>query len=470
MNECTFTSANLDLSERVMSKIGINNWECSRPVWEEREQVDDRCIWHADTANKPLAELVNTIGGWDLHGVLIPSKTDLTDLSFPDGTGFVDASLSGVTLRDADLSGANLRDATLSGGELAFADFSGAHLRSADLLQANLHGATLSEADLLHANLSEADLRDATLSETALVKTDLSDAELYKTNLSSAGLIDADLSKANLGSADLSGANLRYADLSRATAQRGLFSRANLFDTYLTGAKLEGAVFGDARFNERTFERLVPAQEPSAGTPGRLERLKQVLLGPTGDDSLRCVYDPASQYTLFDDGEEDTPEVRAAGVYREFERLAQDNAFAKWQQKFFHLRQDMQTRQKTGVSYWFAVLQRVLFGHGERFGRVVGWSGVIIAVFACINLLGGWIYPVTADGELGSPLVWTRLPEAPRVVWESLYYSTLTFTALGFGDYRPVSAVGQLATIAETAVGAVLLALLVFVLGRRAAR
>lgn len=370
MNECTFTSANLDLSERVMSKIGINNWECSRPVWEEREQVDDRCIWHADTANKPLAELVNTIGGWDLHGVLIPSKTDLTDLSFPDGTGFVDASLSGVTLRDADLSGANLR----------------------------------------------------------------------------------------------------YADLSRATAQRGLFSRANLFDTYLTGAKLEGAVFGDARFNERTFERLVPAQEPSAGTPGRLERLKQVLLGPTGDDSLRCVYDPASQYTLFDDGEEDTPEVRAAGVYREFERLAQDNAFAKWQQKFFHLRQDMQTRQKTGVSYWFAVLQRVLFGHGERFGRVVGWSGVIIAVFACINLLGGWIYPVTADGELGSPLVWTRLPEAPRVVWESLYYSTLTFTALGFGDYRPVSAVGQLATIAETAVGAVLLALLVFVLGRRAAR
>lgn len=56
------------------------------------------------------------------------------------------------------------------------------------------------------------------------------------------------------------------------------------------------------------------------------------------------------------------------------------------------------------------------------------------------------------------------------MLWESLYYSTLTFTALGFGDFRPVGTLGQLLTVLETASGALLLALLVFVLGRRAAR
>lgn len=134
----------------------------------------------------------------------------------------------------------------------------------------------------------------------------------------------------------------------------------------------------------------------------------------------------------------------------------------------------MQIRQEPGLSYWFSVLQRSLFGYGERFLRVIMWSLAFVIGFAALNLLGGWIRPVTADGELGRPLAWWRfsggLPEGLYVVWESLYYSTLTFTALGFGDYRPVGTLGQLFTVAETTLGAVLLALLVFVLGRRAAR
>lgn len=162
--------------------------------------------------------------------------------------------------------------------------------------------------------------------------------------------------------------------------------------------------------------------------------------------------------------------MQAGGVYRQLERLARENALPDRQQRFFILRQDMQTRQKTDVGYWFALLQRTLFGHGESFGRVIGWSSAIVGPFSLIYLAGGWIRPVELGRELGPPVVWTRLAEDPSVLWESLYYSSLTFTALGFGDFRPTNTVGQLLTILETATGAILLALLVFVLGRRAAR
>ncbi|WP_411718551.1 ion channel [Natronomonas sp.] len=61
----------------------------------------------------------------------------------------------------------------------------------------------------------------------------------------------------------------------------------------------------------------------------------------------------------------------------------------------------------------------------------------------------------------------TRLAE----FGDSIYNSTLTFTALGFGDLQPVG-FGRVSTAIETSLGAVLLAFLVFVfiLGRRAAR
>jgi hypothetical protein len=55
------------------------------------------------------------------------------------------------------------------------------------------------------------------------------------------------------------------------------------------------------------------------------------------------------------------------------------------------------------------------------------------------------------------------------VYGQGVYYSTLTFTTLGFGDFRPLG-IGQALTTVETALGTILIALLVFMLGRRAAR
>lgn len=138
MDQCTFTSADLNFHRDVLERLRLDEWECSRRVWEEHDRVSDRCVWHVDTTDKPRNELKNTVESGDLHGAIVPSETDLSEFSFPEKTGLNNADLSGADLREADLSGADLRDTNLSR----------ANLRQADLSEGNLIGSNLSGAVL----------------------------------------------------------------------------------------------------------------------------------------------------------------------------------------------------------------------------------------------------------------------------------------------------------------------------------
>jgi uncharacterized membrane protein YkvI len=102
--------------------------------------------------------------------------------------------------------------------------------------------------------------------------------------------------------------------------------------------------------------------------------------------------------------------------------------------------------------------------YGESPWRVIGGSIGFIVLISLLYPLGGWLQPA---GD--APLTYPRIAESPDIYLESLYFSTLIFTTLGMGDYEPLG-FGQVLATANTAFGAVLVALLVFVLGRRAAR
>lgn len=84
MNKCSFTSTDLSLSSFGIGMLGLNDWKCSRRVWEKHDEVSNRCVWHADTTDKPQNQLKNTIKRGDLHGVIVHSETDLSGFSFPD--------------------------------------------------------------------------------------------------------------------------------------------------------------------------------------------------------------------------------------------------------------------------------------------------------------------------------------------------------------------------------------------------
>ena len=122
-----------------------------------------------------------------------------------------------------------------------------------------------------------------------------------------------------------------------------------------------------------------------------------------------------------------------------------------------------------------AGLARAIMLHGESPWRLVVVGASIILAFGLLYPVGGvltaegWLRPVSAGGEVGDYLTYSWSWETLGDLKESLYFSTLTFTTLGFGDFKP-NGFGQVLTMLNTGLGALTVALLVWVLGRRAAR
>lgn len=108
-------------------------------------------------------------------------------------------------------------------------------------------------------------------------------------------------------------------------------------------------------------------------------------------------------------------------------------------------------------------------GYGERLWRVIYISGVVVTVFgilfATVTEGTSGVSDLATDGinSMGTLLS----PQGLVVILKNIYFSLITFTTLGYGDIRPVGrAAGTLAGL-ESFIGALLVALVVFVLGRR---
>jgi len=266
--------------------------------------------------------------------------------------------------------------------------------------------------------------------------------------------------KSNLTDSDFSNTNITNADFESA-----LLSRANLFGSDLRGAKLSGTVLGDVRVNEETKLLGHPSFENKSS-----HTLSAIQSRPT------CVYDPD-----YEKNNEHTNESKAKSVYQALEELGGKHALPRLQARSFVRRQDLQKK-----SYWddatadnISLEIRIIAGgrwcrakvaratllYGESPWRVIAGSIGFIAFVSLLYPLGEWLRPLGED-----PITYSRILDGEwSLLLESLYFSTLTFTTLGMGDYEPMG-LGQILATLNTTFGAVLIALLVFVLGRRAAR
>jgi uncharacterized protein YjbI with pentapeptide repeats len=433
MGECTFDSADLDLREEDsgvvrldnrddIGVVGLDNWGCSRPVWEGHDEVDDRCVWHADTTGKPPSELGDTINRADLHGALIPSETDLTDLSFPDKTGLIDANLSGADLEDANLSGADLEDANLSGADLRFADLSWADLR----------GAELTEADLYHADLSAANLEAAALSEANLRGADLPEADLEDANLSEADLRFADLSEADLRGADLPEADLRFADL----------SGRNLSGVNLSQADLRGVEFEGASANQQTRVGKI-CSNPS--DPDEYDRLAQ------GYHELKEALSEEGLSQLSRRARALEQQARTAEAWRRSRgqlraRVGQLRTPDGWRQWLIPPWPDPEVRTQFLTSVG-GTLSRLLTGYGTRPVYIFLWTVFIIGMTTALFAVGA----TPAGGWEGGPL----------------YYSVVTFVTAPPHPPDGVGTLTQATVLGETYLGTALTVLLGYVLATR---
>lgn len=97
-------------------------------------------------------------------------------------------------------------------------------------------------------------------------------------------------------------------------------------------------------------------------------------------------------------------------------------------------------------------------GYGERPWRVVALSVATIVVSA-------GLYPLT-EGIRTGPNSVVQFDWTVEAALKYLYFSVATFTTVGYGDFQPAGTVAQLLAGTESFVGALLMALLIFVFGR----
>ena len=103
------------------------------------------------------------------------------------------------------------------------------------------------------------------------------------------------------------------------------------------------------------------------------------------------------------------------------------------------------------------IFGRLLFGYGERPIRVLVASALIIIFCAFFYSLPG-------------SLVYRSNPTPPSF-WQGLYFSTITFTTLGYGDLYPApDELCRLVAMAEAVAGGCLMALFVVCLAKRFSR
>jgi len=453
-----------------------------------RSNLANADLMRADLMNAdfPRADLTNTnfqradlrkafFGEADLSSAHLRSS-NLTNADFRN------AELSNANLKTANLSGANLESANLPDANLEGADLSGANLEDADLSGANLENADLSEANLKGAEFSNIDLRETPLPNAALFASLSSeiDADLREVpaldsfkfrGANPATLIETDLRRANLEDADLGFTDLREATLIRADCENTQFDKAKLTRATLENADLTNANFSQAylyqtrldgaQINDQT--QFHPAGDVGDHSTPNACRYDSEMLPATSATSIEC--------QAMADTKKNANEIRARrarSTYGRLEELARENGFPDFRSQMYIRRQDARKellsaqgqRSKAG----FAQLQRWLFVYGESFSRILVVSGITIGLFWVLFSTTG-----TVETTDGTTVTTEAVTDEPELIWETLYHSLSLFFA-GSGPLSSTGTLGQVLTVSLFATGPILLALLIFVLGRRAAR
>jgi len=135
--------------------------------------------------------------------------------------------------------------------------------------------------------------------------------------------------------------------------------------------------------------------------------------------------------------------------------------------------------KKGNFKKWIiSVFSNMIYGYGERPWNVVKTAVVIIIIFALSFSLIGIGKPeiielkVTGIYQNSGNIVDLAIKgffenSEIRNFPDSLYFSLITFTTLGYGDFRPLEGLGRILAGSEAFLGAIMMALFVYTFARR---
>lgn len=318
-------------------------------------------------------------------------------------------------------------------------------------------GATFKAPVSFHESRFDSDVR---FRETGQFKVVFSlPPDFSQADLSGTDLRDAPLQNADFTGTDMTETNLQGANLSGARLEGALLNRANCFGTVFEGAALKGAVMGDARIDSQTEFGF--ASSKAAGSNGY------------------CAYDPRHLPAEQAIDSTETSLSAAISTYQLIEQLAADNGLDRLQSEAFVRQQDIRTREKAHEAkqaesikkrlralfgWLLQIVSRVVMYYGERPKRVVVWWLGSIIGFSLLNIAAGLKPPE------GGRLTLSQFIGDPSLISDLLYYTALGFAGISIDTLTPAGSWARVTAIVTALVGAILISLFVFALGRKTSR
>ena len=272
-----------------------------------------------------------------------------------------------------------------------------------------LRGIILTKAQLQGINL---------VNHHKKVGYDFSYADFYHANIKSGHMFNINMNHASVMKADLRDANLNC---------------ANLEDTNMLGVKWTGSKFENVRIGKKLKqERLAKHEREQGNQQASVDYLEQ-----------------------------------AEEIYRDLRKHAEHEGIFTLSGYFIQKELTMRRLQLPRYSLKRTISKMVdLFcGYGEAPLRIIGLSMAIIFICAVIYAFTGLSFQDNVQAVNTSQ----SLEQNISLFASSLYYSVVTFTTLGYGDFTPVGISRAIAAI-EAFTGSFTIALFVVVFVKKMTR
>lgn len=275
---------------------------------------------------------------------------------------------------------------------------------------------------------------------------DLSNIILKNAHLREAHMKGAILQYAHLKKCDLRGVHFEKVDLRYARLQEARLQGAQLQEANLTRAHLEKASLHDIEFSNETKFVRVHWGDCTVGE----EKSGQFLQAGDIYRRLKVWYANAGMYDIVGLFFYREQEANRKYIQKEIQKRFKGSKYKELLQFLF--------KPKGGWNLLWSWVYRLSCGYGEKPWMVILWSSLVLLglTFIYFFFRGVAPYALTAQTFLSS-----------------LYYSAVSFTALGYGPwFRPtsVSAWAQGVGATEAIIGVFLIALFLVTFTRKMRR
>ncbi|PCK08238.1 MAG: potassium transporter Kef [Alteromonadaceae bacterium] len=279
------------------------------------------------------------------------------------------------------------------------------------------------------------------LEERAHTGEPMSGFQLRRSNLTGINLVNQgnkngfQLINSDLYRANLCNAHLFHIDLHNTSLMKANFNGANLHCANLKGCNLLGTIFTNAKLDNIIWDDIV---------------VQEKLALESNDDEERMDY-----------------LQQAEEIYRHLRKQTESQGLFEVAGDFFIREMSVRRYQMPMYSSKRLISKCVdLFcGYGEKPARVINFSMVMITMFALLY----FIFGITDGHQIIEFGLDQNLKENANRFLETLYFSVVTFTTLGYGDLAP-SGIARAVAAAEAFIGSFTLALFVVVFVKKMTR